>query len=69
MNPSRVLVSLWRSFDTRAFVIPYLIFVRSLPGYRYELDETFASKAIELRALADAAAKTRDSTTATEPSP
>ncbi len=69
IGPFEGLVSLWRSFDTRAFVIPYLIFVRSLPGYRYELDETFASKAIELRALADAAAKTRDGTAAAEPSP
>jgi hypothetical protein len=57
IEPFERLVSLWQSFDARAMVIPYLIFVRSLPGYRYELDETFASKAVELRALADLAAK------------
>jgi hypothetical protein len=69
IEPFEGLVSLWRSFDTRAFLVPYLIFVRSLPGYRYELDETFASKAIELRALADVAAKTSgEAVVAPEPS-
>ncbi len=48
IEPFESLASLWRSLDTRASVIPYLIFVRSLPGYRYELDETLASKAVEL---------------------
>jgi hypothetical protein len=52
------LVSLWRSFSVRAMAIPYLIFVRGLPGYRYTLDDTFASKEVELRVLADIAAKT-----------
>lgn len=53
IEPFERLVSMWRSFDARAAVIPYLIFVRGVPGYRFELDETFASKAVELRALAD----------------
>ena len=57
IEPFERLVTLWRSYDNRAVVIPYLIFVRGLPGYRYSLDETFASKAVELRALADMAAK------------
>jgi hypothetical protein len=57
IEPFESLVSLWRSYDNRAGVICYLIFVRSLPGYRYSVDETFASKAVELRALADMAAK------------
>lgn len=58
IEPFERLISLWRSFDARAVVIPYLIFVRGLPGYRYELDETFASKAVELRALAEIAGTT-----------
>jgi hypothetical protein len=69
IKPFERLISLWRSFDTRAFLIPYLIFVRSLPGYRYELDETLASKAIELRALADVSVKAPDDAVAAlEPS-
>lgn len=65
IEPFERLISLWRSFDTRAFLIPYLIFVRRLPGYRYELDETLASKAIELRALADVSEKASDDAVAT----
>jgi hypothetical protein len=57
IEPFERLVSLWRSYDARAMAIPYLIFVRGLPGYRYSLDETFASKAVELRALAEMAAR------------
>jgi hypothetical protein len=69
IEPFEGLISLWRSFDTRAFLIPYLVFVRSLPGYRYELDETLASKAIELRALADVSViAPDDSAAALEPS-
>ena len=56
--PNKIRSGADEAFDARAMVIPYLIFVRGLPGYRYELDETFASKAVELRALADIAAKT-----------
>jgi hypothetical protein len=56
--PFERLISVWRSFKTRAVVVPYLIFVRGLPGHRDELDETFASKAVELRALADFTATT-----------
>jgi hypothetical protein len=60
IEPFERLASLWRSYNVRAVVIPYLIFVRSLPGYRYALDETFASQAVELRALADMPTKTLD---------
>jgi hypothetical protein len=69
IEPFERLISLWRSFHNRAVAIPYLIFVRRLPGYRYELDETFASKAVELRALADIAAEVRDSVVAAPGSP
>jgi hypothetical protein len=60
IEPFERLVSLWRSYDARAMVIPYLIFARGLPGYRYSIDEAFASKAVELRALAEMAAKAPD---------
>jgi hypothetical protein len=60
IEPFERLVSLWRSYDARAMAIPYLIFVRGLPGYRYSLDETFASKAVELRVLADMAANSAE---------
>jgi len=43
------------NLDLRACIIPFLIFVRSRPGYRYELDERFAGLEIELRALAEKA--------------
>jgi hypothetical protein len=45
------LVGLWENLNSRACVIPFLIFVRTRPGYRFELDERFASLEVELWAL------------------
>jgi hypothetical protein len=53
--PFERLVSLWRSFDTRTCLIPFLIFVRRLPEYGSELDERLASMGIELQSLAETA--------------
>jgi hypothetical protein len=53
--PFERLIGLWRNFDVRAFVLPYLIFVRRAPGYRHELDERLASYAVELQCHAEAA--------------
>ena len=53
--PFERLIGLWENLDFRACLIPFLIFVRSRPGYRYELDERFASLEIELQVLADRA--------------
>ena len=50
--PFERLIGLWENLDFRGCLIPFLMFVRSRPGYRYELDERFASLEIELRALA-----------------
>jgi len=50
--PFERLIGLWKNLDFRACLIPFLVFVRSRPGYRYELDERFASLEIELQALA-----------------
>lgn len=51
--PFERLIGLWENLDSRACIVPFLIFVRSRPGYRYELDERFASLEIELQALAE----------------
>ena len=51
--PFERLIGLWDNLDFRACLIPFLMFVRSRPGYRYELDEQFASLEIELRALSE----------------
>jgi hypothetical protein len=53
--PFERLIGLWENLDLRACIIPFLIFVRSRPGYRYKLDERFAGLEIELRALAEKA--------------
>ena len=50
--PFERLIGLWGNLDFRACLIPFLMVVRSRPGYRYELDERFASLEIELRAVA-----------------
>ena len=47
------LIGLWDNLDFRAYLIPFLMFVRSRPGYGYELDERFASLEIELQALSE----------------
>ena len=52
--PFERLVGLWRNFDARAAILPFLIFIRGLPGYRHELDERLASYAVELQCLAEA---------------
>jgi len=51
--PFERLIGLWGNLDFRACLIPFLMFVRSRPGYRYELDERFASLEIELQALSE----------------
>ena len=51
--PFERLIGLWDNLDFRACLIPFLMFVRGQPGYRYELDERFASLEIELQALAE----------------
>ena len=51
--PFERLIGLWDNLDFRACLIPFLMFVRSRPGYRYELDERFASLEIELQALSE----------------
>lgn len=51
--PFERLVALWRNYDARAAILPYLIFVRQLPGYQHELDERLAAYAVELQCLAD----------------
>lgn len=53
--PFERLIGIWENLDFRACLIPFLIFVRSQPGYRYELDERFASLEIELQALSQRA--------------
>jgi|HubBroStandDraft_4_1064222.scaffolds.fasta_scaffold29593_2 hypothetical protein len=45
------LCTLWRSFDARASVIPFLIFVRRLPEYSKDLDGRFADHALKLKSL------------------
>jgi len=59
--PFERLIGLWDNLDFRACLIPFLIFVRSRPGYRYELDERFASLEIELRALSEKVASAEPS--------
>jgi hypothetical protein len=54
--PYERLSGLWDNLNFRACLVPFLIFMRRQPGYRYELDERFASMEIELHALADKAA-------------
>jgi hypothetical protein len=49
------LIGLWGNLNSRALLIPFLIFVRTRPSYRYELDERFASLEIELWALSERA--------------
>ncbi|MFZ0601853.1 MAG: hypothetical protein WAN05_10930 [Roseiarcus sp.] len=51
--PFERLVGLWDNLDFRACLIPFLMFVRSRPGYRYELDERFACLEIELQTLSE----------------
>jgi hypothetical protein len=51
--PFERLIGLWDHLDFRACLIPFLMFVRSQPGYRHELDERFASLEIELQALSE----------------
>ncbi len=51
--PFERLIGLWDNLDFRACLIPFLMFVRGRLGYRYELDERFASLEIELRALSE----------------
>jgi len=53
--PFERLIGLWKNLDFRACLIAFLLFVRSRPGYRYELDERFASLEIELQALSERA--------------
>lgn len=55
MAPYDRLIGLWDNLDFRVCLLPFLIFVRRQPGYRYELDERFASMEIELHALSDKA--------------
>jgi hypothetical protein len=59
--PFERLIGLWDNLDFRACLIPFLMFVRSRPGYGYELDERFASMEIELRALAERVASSEPS--------
>jgi hypothetical protein len=54
--PYERLAGLWGNLNFRVGLVPFLIFVRRQPGYRYELDERFTSMEIELHALADKAA-------------
>jgi hypothetical protein len=51
--PFERLIGLWDNLDFRACLIPFLMFVRSRPSYRYELDERFASLEIEFQALSE----------------
>jgi hypothetical protein len=51
--PFERLIGLWDNLDFRACLIPFLMFVRSRSGYRYELEERFASLEIELRTLSE----------------
>jgi hypothetical protein len=51
--PFERLIGLWDNLDFRACLIPFLIFVRSRPDYRFELDERFASLEIELQMLSE----------------
>jgi hypothetical protein len=51
--PFERLIRLWENLDFRACLLPFLMFVRTRPGYRFELDERFASLEIELRALSE----------------
>ena len=59
--PFERLIGLWDNLDFRACLIPFLMFVRSRPGYRYELDERFASLEIELQALSERVASSEPS--------
>ena len=61
IEPFERLIGLWDNLDFRACLIPFLMFVRSLPGYRYELDERFASLEIELQALSERVASSEPS--------
>jgi hypothetical protein len=51
--PFKRLLGLWHNLDFRAVVVPFLMFVRSRPEYRQELDERFASLEVELKALSE----------------
>ena len=51
--PFQRLIGLWDDLDFRAILVPFLVFVRSRTGYRYELDERFASLEVELQALSE----------------
>jgi hypothetical protein len=51
--PFERLIRLWDNLTCRACLIPFLMFVRSRPGYRYEVDERFASLESELQALSE----------------
>jgi hypothetical protein len=51
--PFERLIRLWDDLDCRAVLVPFLMFVRSRPGYRYELDERLASLEVELQALSE----------------
>jgi hypothetical protein len=53
--PFERLIGMWQNLDFRACLLPFLIFVRTRPGYRHELDERFATLEIELQVLADRA--------------
>jgi len=53
ISPFERLIGLWDNLDFRACLIPFLMFVRSRPDYRYKLDERFASLEIELHALSE----------------
>jgi hypothetical protein len=59
--PFERLIGLWDNLDFRACLIPFLMFVRSRPGYGYELDERFASLEIELQALSQRVAPSEPS--------
>jgi hypothetical protein len=49
--PFERLSTLWRSFDVRASLIPFLIYVRRLPEHSSNLDKVFLDRRLELEAL------------------
>jgi hypothetical protein len=59
--PFERLIGLWDNLDFRACLIPFLMSVRSRPGYGRELDERFASMEIELQALSEKVASSKPS--------
>jgi hypothetical protein len=67
--PFERLVTLWRNYDARAAILPYLIFVRGLPGYQHELDERLTAYAVELQCLAEAAPRSKPHATTTPSAP